>query len=88
VFIGNLESILGEPRKYALVLNLVAQGIQVLAEEAAHAIFTNCATVIAVRVSGADALRLAREFGPDIPPVNLQDLPDYTFYSPGKMTLR
>ena len=79
-FIGDFESILAEARKFALVLTLVTQGIEALPHEAAFAVFTNCATIITFRVSGADALRLAGEFGMAIPASNLQDLPDYTFY--------
>ncbi len=79
-FIGDFESILGEARKFALVLTLVTQGIEALPRDAAFAVFTNCATVITFRVSGTDAVRLAGEFGFAIPAVNLQDLPDYAFY--------
>src|SRR5450759_3265717 len=62
-FIGDFESILAEARKFALMLTLVTQGIEALPHEAAFAVFTNCATIITFRVSGADALRLAGEFG-------------------------
>ncbi len=79
-FIGDFESILAEARKYGLVLTLATQGIEALSEEAAFAIFSNCATVISYRVSGTDAARLSNEFGMIVPAAKLQDLPDYTMY--------
>jgi hypothetical protein len=79
-FIGDFESILAEARKYGLVLTLATQGIEALPQEAAFAIFSNCATVISYRVSGTDAARLCNEFGMIVPASKLQDLPDYTMY--------
>ncbi len=79
-FIGDFESILAEARKYGLVLTLATQGIEALPQEAAFAIFSNCATVISFRVSGTDAARLSNEFGMIVPAAKLQDLADYTMY--------
>ncbi len=79
-FIGDFESILAESRKFGLVLVLATQGIESLPREAAAAVFTNCATVVAFRVSGSDATRLSAEFGMTIPAAYLQELPNYTMY--------
>jgi DNA helicase HerA-like ATPase len=74
-FIGDLESILAETRKYKLVLALATQSIEQLSREAA-AVFTNCATLISFRVSSTDAVRLNEEFAMRFPGVVIPDLAD------------
>lgn len=79
-FIGDFQSIFAETRKYWLPLTIATQGTESLSPEDGAAVFSNCATLISFRVSGADAERLAREFGSEISASHLQDLPDYHFY--------
>ena len=79
-FVGDFESILQEARKYRLMLVLATQGIEQLSEDAAFAVFTNCATLVSFRVSGTDAKRLKDEFAMVVPASNLQDLPDWKMY--------
>lgn len=79
-FIGDFESILSETRKYGLILTPAFQNLESLPRETVMAIFSNCATVISFRVSGADAGHISNEFGLAIPASSLQDLPDYTMY--------
>ncbi len=78
-FIGDFESILSETRKFNLHLVLATQAIDQLSKPDASAVFSNCATLIAFRVSSMDALRLRDEFGM-LFPQPLQDLPDYQAY--------
>jgi type IV secretory pathway TraG/TraD family ATPase VirD4 len=79
-FIGDFPSILQEARKYRLILVLATQGIEQLSEEAASAVFTNCATLASFRVSGTDAERLMKEFATTLPAASLQDLQDYKIF--------
>jgi hypothetical protein len=76
-FIGDFESILAETRKFNLILAIATQGIESLSREAASAIFTNAANLIAFRVSNTDAERLRDEFTMAFPGAIIQDLPDY-----------
>lgn len=79
-FIGDVESILAESRKYRLNLTLILQSYRQLSEEAQSAVFTNSGSLISFRVSNADAERLSSEFGLAIPAPALQELEDYTAY--------
>lgn len=79
-FIGDVESILSESRKYHLGLTLILQSYQQLSEEAQSAIFTNSASLVTFRVANADAERLSNEFGLAIPATSMQELEDYTGY--------
>ena len=79
-FIGDFPSILQEARKYRLILVLATQGIEQLSEDAASAVFTNCATLASFRVSGTDAARLMKEFATPLPAASLQDLEDYKIF--------
>ncbi len=79
-FIGDFQSILGQTRKYGLILVLATQGTDALSPEAVYAIFSNCATIGAFRVSGRDAARISEEFGHAIPASSLQSIADYTLY--------
>jgi hypothetical protein len=79
-FVGDFESILAETRKFNLALAVATQGIESLSREAAAAIFTNAANLIAFRVSSTDAERLKDEFTMAFPGAVIQDLPDYRAY--------
>jgi type IV secretory pathway TraG/TraD family ATPase VirD4 len=79
-FIGDFPAILQEARKYRLALVLATQGIEQLSRDAAFAVFTNCATIAAFRVSGTDAARIRDEFATILPASNLQDLEDFKMY--------
>jgi hypothetical protein len=61
-------------------LVLATQGIEQLSEDAASAVFTNCATLASFRVSGTDAARLMKEFATPLPASSLQDLQDYKVF--------
>jgi hypothetical protein len=63
-----------------LILVLATQGIEQLSEDAASAVFTNCATLASFRVSGTDAVRLMKEFATSLPAASLQDLEDYKIF--------
>ena len=79
-FIGDVESILAESRKYRLNLTLILQSYTQLPEEAQSAVFTNAGSLISFRVSNMDAERLSKEYGLVIPPASLQELEDYRAY--------
>jgi hypothetical protein len=91
-FIGDFPSILQEARKYRLILVLATQGIEQLSEEAAFAVFTNCATLASFRVSGTDAARLMQEFGTPLPGINppgpprLQDIGTHAYPASSRRT--
>lgn len=79
-FLGDVESILAETRKYNLILTLIVQSFDQLSEEARSAVFTNAGSLVSFRVSNADAERLSSEFGLAVPATSLQELEDYTAY--------
>ena len=79
-FIGDVESILAETRKYNLILTLIVQSFDQLTEAAQSAVFTNSGSLISFRVSNSDAEKLSSEFGIGVPASSLQDLEDYTAY--------
>lgn len=79
-FIGDVESILAETRKYNLILTLIVQSFAQLTEAAQSAVFTNSGSLISFRVSNSDAEKLSSEFGLAVPASSLQDLEDYTAY--------
>jgi type IV secretory pathway TraG/TraD family ATPase VirD4 len=90
----DFPTILSEARKYALALTIGTQTLSQLPANQIAAVFGNCATIAAFRVSGDDAKALVREFaasgeGPRtaeqlydriIPASELQNLPDYQLY--------
>ena len=49
-------------------------------DEIVPAIFGNCGTLVSFRVSGEDAVLLAREFASDVIATQLENLPDYELY--------
>jgi len=49
-------------------------------DEIVPAIFGNCGTLASFRVSGEDAVLLAREFASDVIAPQLENLPDYELY--------
>jgi DNA helicase HerA-like ATPase len=73
-FLGDVESILAETRKYNLVLTLIVQSFDQLSREAQSAVFTNAGSLISFRVSNTDAERLSGEFGLTVPASSLQEL--------------
>lgn len=79
-FLGDVESILAETRKYNLILTLIVQSFDQLSKEAQSAVFTNAGSLISFRVSNSDAERLSGEFGLAVPASSLQELEDYTAY--------
>jgi hypothetical protein len=59
----SFASILSEARKYRLCLTLAHQYLGQLTEKVSNAVFGNVGTILAFRVSEADALLLERQFG-------------------------
>jgi type IV secretory pathway TraG/TraD family ATPase VirD4 len=79
----DLSAILAEARKYRLSLTVATQTLAQLRrhnDEIVPAIFGNCGTLASFRVSGDDAVILAREFASDVIAKQLENLPDYELY--------
>lgn len=79
----DLAAILAEARKYRLSLTVATQTLAQLRkhnDEIVPAIFGNCGTLASFRVSGDDAVILAREFASDVIATQLENLPDYELY--------
>lgn len=79
----DLSAILAEARKYRLSLTVATQTLAQLRrhnDEIVPAIFGNCGTLASFRVSGDDALILAREFASDVIAKQLENLPDYELF--------
>ncbi len=79
----DLASILAEARKYRLSLTVATQTLAQLRhhnDSILPAIFGNCGTLISFRISGDDAVILAREFANEIAPSAFENLPDFELY--------
>lgn len=79
----DLSAILAEARKYRLSLTVATQTLAQLRrhnDEIVPAIFGNCGTLASFRVSGDDAVILAKEFASDVIATQLENLPDYDLY--------
>jgi hypothetical protein len=79
----DLSAILSEARKYRLSLTVATQTLAQLRrhnDEIVASIFGNCGTLASFRVSGDDALILAKEFASDVIATQLENLPDYELY--------
>ncbi len=66
-------TLLSEARKYRLCLMLSNQFCEQISPPMLSAVLGNCGTLIAFRVGGVDADRLAPEFAP-FPPTTIQEL--------------
>ena len=73
----SFASILSEARKYGLSLTLVSQYTAQTRPDITNAVFGNVGTVISFRVGEADATMLARQFGEDMKPTTLTELPNH-----------
>ena len=73
----DFPTILGEGRKYRLVVTIATQTMNQLPEKSLAALFGNCATIIRCRVSGEDAEILKREFATLLQASEFQELEDY-----------
>ncbi|KXK05251.1 MAG: AAA-like domain protein [Acidobacteria bacterium OLB17] len=79
----DLSSILAEARKYRLSLTVATQTLAQLRrhnDDIVPAIFGNCGSLVSFRVSGDDAVILAREFASDVIATQLENLPDHELY--------
>lgn len=79
----DLSAILAEARKYRLSLTVATQTLAQLRrhnDEIVASIFGNCGTLASFRVSGDDAIILAKEFASDVIATQLENLPDYELY--------
>lgn len=70
---SSFAALLSEARKYRLSLALAHQYLDQVSPTVLSAALGNCGTLIAFRVGGADADRLAPEFAP-FPPTTIQEL--------------
>lgn len=77
----DFPTILSEARKYGLFLTIATQTLSQLPDASRAAVFGNCATFVSFRVSGEDAITLAREFSTDLQPSTFQDLPNYSCFA-------
>jgi hypothetical protein len=75
----SFSSILSEARKYHLSLTLAHQYLGQLNEEISDAVFGNVGTILAFRVSQADALILERQFGGHFTREHFTGLENYEF---------
>jgi hypothetical protein len=75
-----LDAILSEARKYLLSLVLSHQYLEQLPHQTQAAIFGNCATQIAFRVSGGDSEIFAQQFGGEPQATDYTHLANYTAY--------
>jgi hypothetical protein len=76
----SFADILSEARKYRLGLILAHQYIEQLSEVVRAAVFGNVGTSILFRVGSADAEFLETEFGPNILPSDMVNLPKWKIY--------
>jgi type IV secretory pathway TraG/TraD family ATPase VirD4 len=79
----DLSAILAEARKYRLSLTVATQTLAQLRrhnDEIVASIFGNCGTLASFRVSGDDAVILAKEFASDVIATQLENLPDFELY--------
>jgi hypothetical protein len=77
----SLPTLLDQARKYAISVVLASQSLSQLDAQSRSAVFANCASLLAFRVSGEDAETLTTEFATTLPGRLLHDLPDYTVYA-------
>ncbi len=73
--------ILSEARKYRLALTLAHQFLDQLPDEVSRAVFGNVGSLVAFRVGVRDAERLAPEFGEEVVPTELTELPRHVAYA-------
>jgi len=75
-----LVNMLSELRKYSQGFVLSNQYLDQIDPEVRSAILGNVGTLIVFRVGATDAIRLAKELRPDLPPYDLTLLPSRTFW--------
>lgn len=75
-----LTSMLAELRKYATPLVLGNQYLEQLSPEIRAAILGNVGTLVVFRVGASDAVRLAKELGPEVQPDDLTFLENRHFW--------
>ncbi len=74
---GRLAELLAEARKFGLALTLAHQYLDQLPADVLQAVLGNVGTLVALRVSPADAERLATLFAPSFSPRELVSLPSF-----------
>lgn len=77
----DFPTILAEARKYGLFLTVATQTLSQVPERTRSALFGNCATLVAFRSSGEDAVLLQREFAETHRPDTFLSLPNYSCYA-------
>ncbi|MCM2374572.1 type IV secretory system conjugative DNA transfer family protein [Aporhodopirellula aestuarii] len=75
---GRIAELLSGARKYKLSVTLANQYVDQLPEDVFASIMGNVATIVALRVSAMDAMRLAGGMGMNVNPATLTDLPNFT----------
>ena len=71
---------LSELRKYGIGVILAHQYLSQLDPKIREAVLGNVGTIISFRLSALDAQYIAREFAPDILPLDLLNLPNHEVY--------
>jgi type IV secretory pathway TraG/TraD family ATPase VirD4 len=75
-----VAKMLSEMRKFGVGMVLANQFIAQLEPQVAHSVLGNAGTLVAFRLGGDDAFRIAREFDPIFGPPDLISLPNYHIY--------
>lgn len=70
----SFTTLLSESRKYGVCITVANQHLTQLPSSLVDSLFGNVGTLIAFRVSGADAVRLAEEFGEELAPQDFTNL--------------
>ncbi|MCU1231001.1 MAG: hypothetical protein JWO97_3885 [Acidobacteria bacterium] len=75
-----LATMMAELRKYKLPLVLANQHLEQLSPEVRSAILGNVGTLVVFRIGAADAMRIAKELGPNVEPDDLTFLENRNFW--------
>jgi type IV secretory pathway TraG/TraD family ATPase VirD4 len=76
----SVASMLSELRKYGVGMILAHQYITQLDPHVRDAVLGNTGTIITFRLGAEDAQRVAKEFSPELTPLDLTTLPNYHIY--------
>lgn len=76
----SLANMLSELRKYGIGVVLAHQYLSQLDPQIRDAVLGNVGTVAAFRMGAPDAQYMAREFSPEVKPIDFMNLPNHEFY--------
>jgi hypothetical protein len=77
----SFATILSEARKYRLSLTLANQYLDQIEETTLSAVFGNVGTILSFNLGADDAETIANQFGGDMTPRDLMNLPKYSAYA-------